>query len=298
MIKKIAAIAAILTAGAINAAENISKYLVSISVTIRAEAGYSKSEGSGVLFKRKVGDKEVVFCHTAAHVISHLRSVRDEIVDGKPAKVVEFANPSLVRKLRNPDTGRVVGETVVSTQVIHYSDAETGHDLALLRVLAKDFKAEDSVRFCKPDAPLVPLGTHLWGCGSLLGSDGANSITDGVLSQHGRILFRNTDFTQVSTVAFPGSSGSGNFNDDGLMVGILVRGTRTQGFNFLVPIKRMHGHYKKMKMEWCMDAGIKVTQKDIDAAPIEDTAGTVGGGKPDNKAFPFLIRRTVTPHEK
>ena len=111
--KEILATILLATSMLASAAENISNYLTSISVTIRAEAGYSKSEGSGVLFKRKVGDTEVVFCHTAAHVIEHLRGVRDEIgADGKPTKIVEFGNPSLVRKLRNPDTGRVVGEEV------------------------------------------------------------------------------------------------------------------------------------------------------------------------------------------
>ena len=103
----------LLTTGTLMAAENISAYLTSISITVRAEADYRKSEGSGTLFKRKVGKRDVVFCHTAAHVIAHMRSVREEIVDGKPRKVVEFGEPLLVRKLRNPDTGRIVGETAV-----------------------------------------------------------------------------------------------------------------------------------------------------------------------------------------
>lgn len=288
------------TATMLSAAENISDYLTSISVTIRAESTYQRAEGSGTLFKRKVGDVDVIFCHTAAHVIASLRSVRDEIVDGKPVKVVEFGNPSLVRKLRNPDTGRTVGETVVSAVVIRYSDADTGHDLALLRVLAKDFKAENSVKFYPKAGKLVPLGTHLWGCASLLGSDGANSITDGVLSQHGRILFRSTDFTQVSVVSFPGSSGSGNFTDGpkGEYVGMLVRGTRTQGFNFLVPVQRMWGYYEKSKMLWAMDPTVKVTQKQIDETPIEDTVGTPGSGKGDEKKYPFHIRRTNLKTEK
>ncbi len=158
-----------------------------------------------------------------------------------------------------------------------------------MQVLAKDFKAPNSVKFLPKGEKLVPLGTHLWGCGSLLGSDGANSITDGVLSQHGRILFRSTDFTQVSVDAFPGSSGCGNFNDKGQYIGMLVRGTRTQGFNFLVPIKRMWGYYGK-DMAWCMDPALPVTQKEVDDLPIEDTVGVKGGGKADSKAFPFHIR--------
>jgi len=281
---------ALLTVGTLMAAENISAYLTAISITVRAEADFRKSEGSGTLFKRKVGKRDVVFCHTAAHVIAHMRSVREEIVDGKPRKVVEFGEPLLVRKLRNPDTGRIVGETAVSSKVIRYSDSETGHDLALLQVLAKNFKAPQSVRFYDANATLVPLGTHLWGCSSLLGTDGANSLTDGILSQHGRVLFRSTDFTQVTTVAFPGSSGSGNFNDKGEYVGMLVRGTQTQGFNFLVPIKRMASYYRKSGMTWCLDASIPLTQEAIDKLPIEDTVGVKGIGKPDTKMFPHHIR--------
>ncbi len=292
------AIAALLVGAYVQAAEkSIPKYLTDISVTVRAKGEYSRSEGSGTLFKRKFGDKDVLLTWTAAHVIRHLRSTREEISGGKPFKIVEFGNPSLVRKLRNPKNGRIVGEMVVDAKVLKYSDAETGHDLALLQVLAEDFEAEETTKFHPKDGDLIPVGEHLWHAGSLLGSDGAGSITDGRLSAHGRLLNGKITLTQATVVAFPGSSGGGCFTDDGLYCGMLVRGTSTQGFNLLVPIKRMWSFATSAKMEWAMDPTVKVTQKEVDAMPIEDL-GIKGIGKIDTKSYPYLIREVKFKKEE
>lgn len=275
----------------LNAAErSIPEYLTDISVTVRASQGYQRAEGSGTLFKRKVDGKDVVYCWSAAHVVSHLRSERTETVDGKPYRIVEFSNPSLVKKLRNPDTGRIVGEVVVDAKILKYSDASTGHDLCLMQVLAKDYTAK-SAKFYPKDGKLLKVGTHLYHAGSLYGDDGSGSITDGILSAHGRLLNGKITLTQSTIVAFPGSSGGGCYTDEGLYCGMLVRGTQTQGFNLYVPIKRMWSFASKSGTEWAMDSSIKVTQKEIDKMPIE-AAGIKSGGKDDGtKKYPFLIKR-------
>lgn len=281
-----------LTLGA--AEKTVAERLMDVSVTVRAEAGYQRSEGSGTLYKRAVktpgGEVEVVYCWTAAHVISHMRTVREEIIDGKPVKIVEFGNPSLVRKLRNPATGRIVGELVVTAKVLKYSDSETGHDLALLQVLAKDFKVGADVKFYPKGGKLVPVGTRLRHCGSLYGDDGSGSITDGILSAHGRLLNGKILLTQTTCVSFPGSSGGGVFWGD-QYIGMLVRGTRVQGFNLHVPISRMHIYATEAKCTWALGVG-EVTQKEIDVMPIEDVRLKGGGPKLDSKAYPFLIRVT------
>ena len=78
----------------------------------------------------------------------------------------------------------------------------------------------------------------------ILGQTGANSMTDGIMSQHGRLINKK-EFDQVTVVAFPGSSGGGVYLENGLYVGMLVRGARTQGFNLIVPIRRIRAWAEK-----------------------------------------------------
>ena len=288
--KKIILTIVLLGAFAVEAAERyVPEYLGRISVTVRAQSGYSRSEGSGTLFKRKVDGKDKVYCLSAAHVVEHLRNTREEIVDGKPRKVVEFDDPSLVRKLRNPKTGRIVGEVVVASKILKYSDADTGHDLVIMELMSDDIETESAAIYPK-DGPLIRVGTRLLHCGSLLGSDGAGSITDGILSAHGRLLHGKISLTQSTLTAFPGSSGGGCYLPDGRLIGVLVRGTPTQGFNLHVPIKRLWTFAEQAKCEWVLDPTIKITQKEIDAMPIEDVGVKAGAG-PDKKLYPFLIHR-------
>jgi len=290
--KKTLIIIGLLGAIALNAAEKyVPEFLTRVSVTVRAEGSYGTSEGSGTLFKRKVDGKDHVYCISAAHVVEHLRSTRDEIVEGKPRKVVEFGNPKLVRKLRNPKTGRIVGEVVVDARILKYSDADTGHDIVLMELLADDIETESAEMYPK-DGPLLRVGMRLMHCGSLLGSDGAGSITDGILSANGRLLHGKIELTQSTVVAFSGSSGGGVFlPKTGQMVGVLVRGTPTQGFNLHIPHRRLWVWATDAKCEFVFNKELAITQKEIDAMPIEDVGGK-GGGSVDTKMYPFLIHRT------
>ena len=288
--KKILILIGLLGGLSLQAAERtVPEYLTDISVTVRAASSYQRSEGSGTIFRRKVDGNETVYCWSAAHVVRHLRTERTETVDGKPYKIVEFGNPSLVRKLRNPDTGRIVGEVVVDAKILKYSDATTGHDLVLMQVLAKDFKSS-SVKFSPKGGKLLRVGTHLYHAGSLLGDDGSGSSTAGILSAHGRLRYGKITLTQSTLVAFPGSSGGGCYTDAGLYCGMLVRGTPTQGFNLHVPIKRLWRFAEEAKVEWAMDPSIKVTEKQIKEMPIEDVGAHGGGKGKDDKMYPFLIR--------
>jgi len=129
-------------------------------------------------------------------------------------------------------------------------------------------------------------------CGSLLGQFGANSYTTGVLSQVGRTLTMGGAnvqvFDQVTAVAFPGSSGGGMYEKQtGEYVGMLTLGvSQSQGFNFIVPVRRIHIFAKDAKIEWAISPDVKMPSlKEIEAMPVE-TDGVLPAGLPQAAAAP------------
>lgn len=269
--------------------KKVATYLQDISVTIKSENDYSKSEGSGVLVVRKIGEHEVTFVWTAAHVVDNLRSVREVIdEDGRPRKVVEFKDAQIVKEL--VADGRRVGEVKMDAMVIKYSNADDGHDLALLMVRAKDYSKETAKFYLNKEENIVPIGTSLFHVGSLLGQMGANSMTTGIISQVGRTL-EKMEYDQTTVTAFPGSSGGGVFLTNGQYIGMLVRGAG-EGFNLIVPIRRMYAWAEKNSLLWALDHTKKVPSLDeIKKIAVEDSGvkGPTKGHK-NKRAFPFLIQ--------
>ena len=158
-------------------------HLQNVSVTIRSEGQFSNGEGSGVIFTRKdAKGNQVNFVWTAAHVIDNLRKTRKTVVNGTPKTIVEFKDPMVVKEIRQ--NGRTVGRLQMDAEVLKYSDATDGHDLALLRVRKLNFVTDTVTFHLSKEIP--KLGTDLLHVGSLLGQMGANSMTDGIYSQHGR----------------------------------------------------------------------------------------------------------------
>lgn len=272
---------------------NVAKYLQDISVTIRAKANYSESEGSGVLITRQVGTQKITFVWTCGHVVDNLRRVRSVIEGGMPKKVVEFGDVQIIKEL--VEDGRRVGEMKMDATVIKYSDADDGEDLALLMVRAKDYGKASAKFYLDSDEPIVPIGTPLFHVGSLLGQMGANSMTSGIVSQVGRIR-NKVEYDQTTVTAFPGSSGGGVYLQDGRYVGMIVRGAG-EGFNLMVPVRRMVRWAKEHDIMWAIDPKLKMpTLDDIKELPIEST----GSKDPDNKKkkstwgdmpdLPYLIK--------
>ena len=113
--------------------QSTADHLQNVSVTIRSEGEYSNGEGSGVIFSRKDKDGNLVnLVWTAAHVIDNLRSTREVLVGGAKKTIVEFKDPMVVKEIRQ--NGRTVGRLQMDAEVLKYSDADDGHDLALLKV--------------------------------------------------------------------------------------------------------------------------------------------------------------------
>lgn len=259
--------------------QSIPTHLQDISVTIKS----GNSEGSGVIFTRRNDQKEIVnFVWTAGHVIDNLRSTRKVVSpDGAERTVVEFRDAKIVKLL--VEDGRTVGALQLDAEVIRYSDASTGEDLALLRIRKKNFIENSTVKFFL-DKEIPSLGTELYHVGSLLGEEGANSMTSGIYSQQGRLI-NKTVFDQTTVIAFPGSSGGGVFLQDGRYVGMLVRGAG-EAFNLIVPIRRMLSWAKSAKIEWAIDINVPMpSDEDLAKLPVEDIGkefknyDKVGAGK-------------------
>jgi hypothetical protein len=244
-------------------------HLQNVSVTIRSEGEYSNGEGSGVIFTRKDSEgNKVNFVWTAGHVIDNLRKTRKTVVNGTPKTIVEFKDPMVVKEIRQ--NGRTVGRLQMDAEVLKYSDAKDGHDLALLRVRKLNFVTDTVTFYLNGEIP--KLGEDLLHVGSLLGQMGANSMTDGIYSQHGRILksLNKHIFDQTTVTAFPGSSGGGVYlKSDARYIGMLVRGAG-EGFNLIVPVRRMVDYCEKHKMMWALDPKVKMPDEDeLMKMPIE-----------------------------
>ena len=202
--------------------KKVAEYLQSISVTIKAEGQYSKSEGSGVLITRKVDGRDVTFVWTCGHVVDNLRRVRSVVSEkGTSVKIVEFDDVQIVKEL--VESGRRVGEIKMDAKVIKYSDYDHGQDLALLMVRARDYGKDSAKFYFNKEEPIIPIGTRLFHVGSLLGQMGANSMTTGIISQVGRVEDK-VEFDQTTVTAFKGSSGGGVYLENGLYVGMIARG--------------------------------------------------------------------------
>ena len=272
----------------------VAQHLQDISVTIKA----GNSEGSGVIISRDVlktkvskNSIRVNFVWTCAHLMDGLRSTRIVIDgEGKNKTVIEFKDAQVVKEL--VEDGRKVGELKMDAKVILYSDATDGEDLALLLVRKIGF-VDQNTEFFLEDRN-VEIGEPLLHVGSLLGQAGANSMTNGIMSQVGRVLNigsgDGTVFDQTTVTAFPGSSGGGVFMNDGRYVGMLVRGSG-ETFNFIVPIRRMIRWAKKRDIEWAIDTTKPVpTIEDIKMIEPEDAElDHKAKGTIPKSLFPFLI---------
>ncbi len=278
-------------------AQNVPQYLQDISVTISASSEMGRSEGSGIIFSRKDKNGDTInFIWTAAHVIDHLKQTREVVsADGGRRAVIEFKDPKIVKEIK--EGGRTIGKIEMDAEVIKFSNFESGHDLALLRLRKKNFISVSTKFYL--DNKIPELGTDLLHVGSLLGSLGANSMTAGIYSQHGRLISSNKHvFDQTTVNAFPGSSGGGVFaKSDARYIGMLVRGAG-ETFNLIVPVRRMKEWAEKNKISWALDESVALPDEDvISKIAIEDNGKEFGSPAKElkkiiegNKDFPFLIK--------
>lgn len=231
---------------------DVATRLQALSVTVHTESG----QGSGAIITRD----GINFILTAGHVVSGNRKVVSVIDNGKTRYESRFTPVTITREIYVE--GRSVGETTVEADVIAYSSADDGHDLALLKLRSSIGK--ESIEFY-PER-LAPVGTDLVHVGSLNGQMGSNSFTIGILSQVGRV-HKDKVFDQTSCTAFPGSSGGGVYlRSNGQYVGTLVRGAG-ENFNLIVPVRRIREWAKALHIEFIFDPKAK---PDLDKIKLED----------------------------
>lgn len=242
----------------------VASYLQQISVTIKA----NYAEGSGVIIKR--GDTNYVL--TAAHVIADLRQTR-KVIDpttGSERTVVDFNQAKIVQNVYSNNAK--VGQLEMLAEVISYSNADHGEDLALLRILKSNFIDASADFYLGERVPAI--GSDLYHVGSLKGEFGSNSLTTGIISQIGRTL-NGKLYDQTSCTAFPGSSGGGVFlRENGLYVGMLVR-SGGETFNLFVPMRRIMTWAERVGVAFVLDPSLDIpTQDQMKSIPIEDVGQT------------------------
>ena len=246
--------------------ETVADFLQKISVTIST----GQATGSGTAFSR---DGQT-FIWTAGHVVDDLRHTR-EVVDsrtGGKRTVIEFDNPKIVQRLI--EGGKTVGRLEMDAEVLHYSDIENGQDLALLRVIKKNFIPFSARFYLEKGTP--PIGSTLYHVGSRLGEFGSNSMTSGIMSQHGRLIGKK-EYDECDASVFPGSSGGGVYLQDGRYVGMITRGA-VGGFSLMVPIRRIKSWAEKEKLLWALDPAVPLpSAAELEKLPLEDSSGPAAG---------------------
>ena len=169
------------------------------------------SEGSGVIYKK---EGKYAYLVTNTHVINGAKKVDILLADG------------------NKVPGEVVGSDVYS-------------DIAVVRISADKAKAVAEFG----DSNQLTVGETAIAIGSPLGTDYANSVTQGIISSQGRNVKLKADNGQnISTRALqtdaainPGNSGGPLINIQGQVIGITSSkiatngGTSVEGLGFAIP---------------------------------------------------------------
>lgn len=239
----------------VSSGKAVTDSLREVSVTIMTSHG----QGSGVVKTRN----GITYVWTAGHVVAGQRRTRMVVdaTDGMTKTLVYFEPVMVAQDII--ENGRCIGHVLVDAEIVKYSCAEGGEDLAVLRVRKQSFAPHSAQFYLEDEIPFV--GTELFHVGSFLGIYGSNSLSRGILGYVGRIISGQV-YDQTSCTAFPGSSGGGVFLKDGRYVGMLVRGAG-EGMNFIVPIRRMIVWAQNNNLEFLLNDNVPVP---VDIGVVEN----------------------------
>ena len=236
--------------------------LIDCSVSVLA----GESQGSGIVFTKQRENQEYTFILTAAHNLTVLRSETNVITpDGIPRKLIKFDSPDVVNVLII--NGNRLGEMRAKGTVIRYSaPGIAGDDLALLHIPIQNF-AKSSARLY---SGIPKIGSDLFHVGSMGGLPGAESLTVGILSQHGRKVGRNTFDQTTAPILFGSSGGLMSLQSNGQVVGVVAKMTHPV-YNFIIPARRIMKWSKRTRIDWLFDEEQEMPPlNEIYSFPIED----------------------------
>lgn len=255
----------------------IAKRLSQVSVTVLAPQGM----GSGILLTRHTKDgKKLHLVLTAAHVVQHCRTFVPVLENDKPSSKATFSTVNVSIVVRRD--GRVVRQMAYPAEIVQYSNAETGRDLAILKLIDPEFPDIDT-EFA---LGLPDVGSDLYHVGSMFGL--SDSFTCGVVSQVGRIVM-GKNFDQVAMTIYPGSSGGGVFNAEARCVGIAVL-LRAPGLGFIVPAREVHAWSIKAGCRWLTDPTVKIDTDKLAKWPVENDGSALPAPEPDEEKSPGCFR--------
>ena len=183
--------------------------------------------------------------------------------DGTTRQGVTFKDAAIIRIL--VEDGRKVGQVELYAKIVRYSPIKGGEDLALLWVRSKNIFGLSAELY----DGIPPVGEELYHVGSMRGIIGANSLTDGILSQQGRLLDGEI-FDQTTVTAEPGSSGGlVASKTNGKVVGLLTQGIG-QTFNFIVPARRIRTWAQRVNVDWLFTDADMPSIKEVFAHQVDD----------------------------
>mgnify|MGYP001582166262 CR=1 FL=1 len=276
--------------------------LQATSVNIKATTGYGGAQGSGTVVLRKVENVDTAFVVTAAHVIDGLRSVQETIVAGDKKQHVTYRDAQIVQEVATTDGSRTVGDTRLDARVLC---VDYSRDIAVLRVRAQA-TLKSSAEFYKGQE-IPQAGTEILHCGSPGGQDtgGTATLTSGIISRTGVRIpdFGGSDngvFDQTDTAALGGSSGGMVcLRSTGEWIGMITLGLGGGGgdsFHWFVPVRAVREFCDKAKCAWLLDAGVAMTEKDLEAIPVELAPPIKGGSTaPPHGATRMLLEEPPSP---
>ncbi len=231
------------------------------------------SSGSCVYFR----NGSTVFAWTDAHVVEGAEHITRG-VDPHTGLERPYVNYDEVRlKKDSYSDGRKSGESSHSAKIIRYSKT---HDLALL-LLNDPSGVKQGVRFARW---LPSEGRAIWHVGSMHGSMGENSVSEGCIAKVGRLRlsyrpddFKGIIYDQVSLHSHKGCSGGGVFDKrTGDCLGLITEFMdydRTYGLSygamFISPARRIREFAKRYSCEYAVDDSVGVpSQEQLLAGPI------------------------------
>jgi len=212
-----------------NAVVSVITYAESSSSVINDESSNDESqissEGSGVIYKK---DGKSAYLVTNTHVLNGSTNVDILLADG------------------NKVPGEVVGSDVYS-------------DISVVKISSE--KVTDVAEF--GDSKSLTVGETAIAIGSPLGTEYANSVTQGIISSLGRnVTLQSENGENISTTALqtdaainPGNSGGPLINIQGQVIGITSSkiasngGTSVEGLGFAIPANDVINIIKQLEKD-------------------------------------------------